>query len=169
MEKEIEFDNQRPDEEVIILAHQHPWVWAKTAFWLVILAVIAFLAFLVWHVNAISLIILGIVLVLAAIIIFFKAFTYQNTFFILTNERIIYIKQLSIFGRRVQETGLSESCNFSYELNGFIKNIFNYGDLRINTQGDSVDSIILENFENPHFIHEKLSHLHNAASKNQED
>lgn len=169
MKKEIEFENQRPDEEVVLFAHQHPWMMAKTGFAILVLILITFIAFLIFKSVPIRLIVSGAVLLIITLIVVVRWFTFANTFFIITNERIIYISQKSLFKKRVQETELVNIYNLSYKIEGFWPSLLNFGNIKMTTEGDFTDCIELENIENPHFVHEKLSHLHNLANANKSD
>lgn len=169
MKKDIEFENQRPNEEVILFGHQHPWMFAKTGFWILILILTGLTVFLIFHSVAVRLIVSGAVLAIIAFIVIIRVFTYANTFFIVSNERIIYHSQKSLFKKRVQETELVNIYNLSYKIEGFWPSLLNFGNIKMTTEGDFTDCIELENIENPHFIHERLSRLHNLANANKAD
>ena len=165
MEDELEFDGQRPNENAVMSKHQHPWVLAKAGIIVIFAIVLVFLDFLLLRLSTTS-VIIGLVLVL--FIIFYCTviwFSYANTLFILTNERIISVKQKGLFKRRFQEIELNNIYALSYKTEGLLKTLLNFGEVRLTTEGDTTDCVVLENYENPHFIHEKISHLMNKTKE----
>ena len=59
----------------------------------------------------------------------------QNKFF-LTNESVIQEVQTSLFARREQTVSLSNIEDASFRQRGIIQMLFNYGSIRLSTQGD---------------------------------
>ena len=156
-DEEFEFDDQRKDEEIILVKHQHPWVLAKLGLVIVILAALVFLAFLIWGASLNSTIVLIAAVLILAIYISIRVFLYRNSLFILTNQRVIYILQSSLFIRRVQETELENLYNLQYRMEGAMKSLLNYGDLDLTTEGESEDAFHVKSVENPHAVFEQIS------------
>lgn len=75
----------------------------------------------------------------------------------MTNHRVINIAQTGLFNRRVQEVELENIFNIEYEVKGVMKNLMNFGNIKLTTVADQTNSIIFPNVENPHFIFEKIS------------
>jgi len=90
-EDEIEFDNQRPDEKVILLRRRHPWVMLKTGFIILIIVLLVLVGFLIWGASIYSVVILIAGLVVSLTIFSSQWFVYANDIYILTNERIINV------------------------------------------------------------------------------
>jgi hypothetical protein len=160
---EFTFDGQRADEEVILFRHQHPWVLAKMGFIDVALAVAILAMFLIFGASSLSVISLILGVIIISVYNFNKIYSYRNTFFILTDQRIMNINQGTVFGRKVQETELVNIYNLSYSTKGIIKNLLNFGEIELTTQGDVNDRIIFKNMPVPHEIFEKLSKARKAA------
>lgn len=59
----------------------------------------------------------------------------QNKFF-LTNESVIQFIQISLFSRKEQTVSLSNIEDASYRQHGIVQYLFNYGNIRLSTQGD---------------------------------
>lgn len=161
---EQEFDNQRPDEEIVFIRRRHPWVLAKYALILVGVAVAVFAAFLIWGASRTSVVILIAAVVYMIFSFVNRWFVYTNDIFILTNQRIINIDQAGFFVRRVAEAELENIQNVTYEIKGPIKSFLNFGQIDISTAGTS-PALILKNVENPHFIQEKIIALQNDLKK----
>lgn len=155
--EELEFDDQRSDEKVILLKHQHPWVLSKAGFIVVLLTIVILVTFLIWGAGKLSTIVLiGAIIIMAGYLII-RFFLYRNSMFILTNHRVINILQSSLFRRKVQEVELENIFNLQYKIEGPIKSMLNFGDIELTTVGNQDNSIKITNIENPHFIFEKIS------------
>jgi hypothetical protein len=163
MNSKFEFENQRPDENVILIKKRHPFVLAKTGWFLLLLALLLVISFFIWGASSISVIILIAILLLAFLISLMRWFVYSNDLFILTNERIINIEQYALFSRRVTEAELANILNVSYEIKGIVKSFLNFGDITIDTSGSDTNFLVLKNIENPHFIQEKIVNLQKKA------
>ncbi|HET8884049.1 MAG TPA: PH domain-containing protein [Candidatus Saccharimonadales bacterium] len=61
---------------------------------------------------------------------------YMNNKFFLTNESVIQELQTSLFVRKEQTVSLASIEDASYDQHGIIQTIFNYGSIRLSTEGD---------------------------------
>jgi len=61
---------------------------------------------------------------------------YMNNRFFLTNESVIQEIQSSLFSHHEQTVSLSNIEDASYEQKGIIQSLFNYGSIRLSTEGD---------------------------------
>lgn len=61
---------------------------------------------------------------------------YLNNRFFLTNESVIQEIQTSLFSHHEQTVSLNNIEDASYEQRGIIQTIFNYGSIRLSTEGD---------------------------------
>jgi len=163
VKEELEFDNQRKDEEIVIVSRRHPWVLAKTGLIMVGLLAILFLAFLIFGASLISSIALLAILVIMIVYGFIRWFVFANDIFILTNQRVININQGGFFTRRVTEAELANILNVSYEIKGPIKSFLNFGDIMVDTSGSDNNLLVLRNIENPHFVQERIVSLQKKA------
>lgn len=162
---DIEFDNQRNDEEIVILGRRHPWILAKAGMIIVVAILVVVLIFMIFGASLVSSIALISAIVFALIYGFIRWFVYTNNIFILTNQRIINIDQGGFFSRRVTEAELGNILNVSYEIKGPIKSLLNFGEVSIDTSGSDINALILKNVENPHFIQEKIVSLQKKAQE----
>lgn len=163
MDKEFTFDSQRPDEEVTLYRHQHPWVLAKAGFIDVALALVLLVVYLIWGLGNFSIWVFITALIVGGSYSFNLLFLYKNTFFILTDQRIINITQANVFNRKVQETDLVNIYNLTYSNNGVIKNLLNFGEIELTTQGHLDVQVILKNIPIPQEIFEKISKMRKKA------
>jgi hypothetical protein len=63
-------------------------------------------------------------------------YIYVNNRFFLTNESVIQEIQTSLFHRKEQTVSLANIEDASYNQRGLVQQIFNYGSIRLSTQGD---------------------------------
>ena len=151
----FEFENQRPDEEIIFVRRRHPWVLLRAALIMLLLAVIVLISFLIWGASLPSVIILIAVGLFALFYTLGRWFVFNNDIYILSNQRIINIDQSGFFTRRVSEAELENIQNVTYEIKGPIRSFLNFGEIIISTAGNA-PGLTLKNVENPHFIQEKI-------------
>lgn len=71
-----------------------------------------------------------------ALAMFISYYVYINNKFYLTNESVIQEVQLSLFSRHEQTVSLENVEDASYHQAGILQDLFNYGTLRLSTQGD---------------------------------
>jgi hypothetical protein len=77
-----------------------------------------------------------VVAVLVAIGAAASSWIYQANHFYLTNESVIQNLQMSLFSNRVQTVSLGNVEDASYTKKGILQHIFDYGSIRLSTQGD---------------------------------
>jgi len=63
-------------------------------------------------------------------------YVYINNKFFLTNESVIQEIQVSLFSRREQTVSLANIEDASYRQENLIQTLFNYGSIRLSTEGD---------------------------------
>lgn len=154
-----DLDDQRGDEEVILVRHQHPWVLAKMGSYFVILALIVVGAYLIWHMSKPTWIILALALGLIIVYGLNRAYLYKNSVFVITDQRVINVYQGTIFNRLVQEVDLENIYNLTYEIKGPMASLMNFGTIKLTTIGDASSSIKVRDIENPYFVYNKISDL----------
>jgi uncharacterized membrane protein YdbT with pleckstrin-like domain len=147
------FPGQHETEDVLLVFHQHPLVMRK-AFIIGSVGLIAgLLPWSTWPTVPLTGKIVQITLVLLALYWFWHAVGWYYTVYILTNERLIEIKQRGFFNRKVSEYGLDKIQNFNYHIKGLQAVMFQYGDITAQTYtGDMVMKQIFKPVE----IHAKI-------------
>ena len=82
-------------------------------------------------------ILIGFLLVLLFLVGGYVAvWVYVNNKFFLTNESVIQEVQTSLFARREQTVSLANIEDASYRQQGIIQTLFDYGSIRLSTEGD---------------------------------
>lgn len=79
-------------------------------------------------------VLLFIILTILGMIIVY--YVYISNKFYLTNESVIQEIQVSLFARKEQTVSLANIEDASYTQHGIIQTIFNYGAIRLSTEGD---------------------------------
>lgn len=67
---------------------------------------------------------------------YIAAYVYLGNKFFLTNESVIQEIQTSLFSHHEQTVSLANIEDASYQRNGIIQTMFNYGSIRLSTEGD---------------------------------
>ena len=88
--------------------------------------------------NSLSLLSIPVFLVIVLLLIggYVGTYVYRENTFYLTNESVIQNVQASLFSKRLQTVSLGNVEDASYTQNGILPHIFNYGMIRLSTQGD---------------------------------
>lgn len=73
---------------------------------------------------------------LIAFVMFVIYYVYVNNKFFLTNESVIQEIQMTLFSRLEQTVSLANIEDASFTQSGVLQHIFNYGDIRLSTEGD---------------------------------
>jgi hypothetical protein len=86
---------------------------------------------------------------------------YYLDVYIITNERIVDIKQTGFFRREINELHLREVQDVSARVKGFFPTIFHFGDIFIQTAGER-ENFIFVSIPHPYTISKKIIDLHQA-------
>lgn len=84
---------------------------------------------------------------------------YMNNKFFLTNESVIQEIQTSLFSHHEQTVSLANIEDASYQQQGVIQSMFNYGSIRLSTEGDET-TYRFSYVENPKY---QIATLNNAV------
>lgn len=84
--------------------------------------------------------------------------------FIITNMRIVNIDQKTLFARSVSESGITNVQDVTYEINGFMASLFNYGTVKVMTASNN-DSLEMSSIERPKEVQETIMDLHDKSKK----
>jgi len=161
MEKEFTFKGQHADEKVVEVVNSHPYVVYPAGFrmMLCLVAAVALVLFpkhiYVWSITS------AIVITVFAVFYFINAYySFKESLFIITNQRLVAITQRGFFARKTVETDIRNIIDISSEMHGFFKTMLCYGDLIVRTAGaKEKGDIIVENIPDPQYIQEKISSL----------
>ena len=115
----------------------------------------------IWSVS------LAIIITVVGVLYFVNAYySFKESLFIITNQRLIAITQKGFFAKKTVETDIRNILDISSEMHGFFKTMLCYGDLIVRTAGaKEKGDIIVENIPDPQYIQEKISALRPQAQE----
>jgi len=161
----IDFEGQRPGEEVLFVFRRHIIAMRK-GFWLLLIPlVITAIPPLIWQSN-LELFLLPVGgLALGLILFLYHYIMWYFTIYLVTNQRIRQVTQKGIFGKDVVELRLSKIQNISYNIPGFSGEILGFGTIVIQT---FVGDLVIRNVEHPERTYNKLQDAVANAVETQE-
>jgi hypothetical protein len=156
---EKQFPGQHDGEEVAFVFRQHPLVMRKALIVGLLVIVLAVLPLdfpqiysVPWLAGLLLKIMFGIILLVFAGW-FYRWVGWYYTLYIVTDRRILDIRQKGFFDRKVDEWQLDGISNVNYRIGGFQAVLFGFGDITARTYiGDLEIKII----HKPAEIHEQL-------------
>lgn len=94
----------------------------------------------------------------AAVLFFTHFIDYFLDVWIITNERIVDIRQKGLFARTVAETRFYRVQDVTAEVKGFLPTIFGYGDVHVQTAGET-GRFIFDDVSHPYKLAQKIMEL----------
>lgn len=154
-ETEYNFRGRRSDEQVIMVARYHAWLLMPIVYWWLVL--IALLGGIIWYFGAsrVTSIAIAVITVVGGLHTLYQWFLWNNGTYIITNQRVIRIEQVSLFSRQISEAELDRIQEISTEIRGPIHTLFNFGTVRIQT-ASSTGKVDLEDVANPYDIQQEI-------------
>lgn len=144
--RQLEFNGQREDEEVLFVFRRHMIAMRKGFYMLLIPFAVSAIPPLIWQSN-LELFLLPIAGLLVGLILFSYYFLmWRYTYYIVTDQRIRQVTQTGFFGTDVVELSLAKIQNISYNVPGFFGEVFHFGTLVIQT---FVGDLVIRNVEHP--------------------
>jgi len=155
------FAELRRTEKIFLVLRAH-WIIpvAKVVFWIMLLIFVGLAEELIrsWiplFNEELPLAIFAIIrsmFVIAAILgIFITWVMYYLNVQIITNERIVDINQKSLLSHQTSELNLDRFQDVTTLVVGPVANLFNYGEVRVQTAGEKIN-FIFNNIPNPHRV-----------------
>jgi len=157
------FPGQRPDEKILMVIRKHVIVYIRIIAAFLLTVVTPLLIFLsIWFsyypftanknlgiaigLFACIYILFGLLLACIAWI------NEQFDLFILTNERLIDITQVTILKRTVSSTPLKHIQDATSDVSGIFQTILNYGNLEVQTAAGSASVFQIDRIPDPAFV-----------------
>ncbi len=165
-EAQLDFEGQRPGEEVLFVFRRHIIAMRKGFYLLLIPFALSALPVLIWQDNIALLISPLIGFSLGLILFFYHWMMWYFTVYIVTNQRLRQVTQKGLFGKDVVELRLSKIQNISYNIPGFSGEIFGFGTMVIQT---FVGDLVIRYVEHPDKTYNKLQDAVSDAVETQGD
>ena len=164
------FPAQEESEKVFLLVRRHWFTYAMFWFFglLVLAPIIGVSIYWFYHPDlsllAGNIIILGgsvyILCVLALLLYGF--IDYYLDIYIVTDRRIVDIKQNGFFNREISELYLREVQDVKAKVDGFFPTTLHYGQVIIQTAGE-IENFIFDSVSHPYAISKKIMDLHELS------
>ncbi len=156
---EKQFPGQHDGEEVRMVFRQHPLVMRKALIGGLLLVLVAVLPFdfpqiydVEWLPGLLMKVMMGAILIVFAWW-FYRWVGWYYTLYIVTDRRILEIKQQGFFDRKVAEWQLDGISNVNYHIGGFQAVIFGFGDITARTY---IGDLEMKTIHKPAEIHAQL-------------
>lgn len=164
------------DEEIMIIVRRHIFIFLLHVSLWIFLAILPIILYSLATIFSLELDIPATVFNMGIFIasiyylyIFLFAFhsfvDYYLDVWIVTNKRIVSIKQNGLFSRTVAELHLPKVQDITYDVNGFTETVLNYGHVYIQSAGES-QRFQFEQVPNPREVSEKINKIiHNVSQQ----
>lgn len=85
---------------------------------------------------------------------------------IITTDRLVHIRQIGLFNRRVAELSMSRVQDVSARMHGYLQSILQFGTVVVETAGGSPDFVI-RNVSKPHVVANTILMIHDRTQTTQ--
>ncbi|MBI4175464.1 PH domain-containing protein [Candidatus Berkelbacteria bacterium] len=163
MSDELVFQGENPDEKVLFAIHRHPWTLMKPGLMIVFLLLLTTAVFFLFQASWITSWTLFAVLPIGAYVGAQAWFTWANSIYLLTSERVLAVDQEGWFRRRVKELSLDTIMTISHDIRGPWATLLNFGDVNIQAAGAAESDLRLANLYDPYEIQQRIMSAKKAA------
>lgn len=157
-EPDYNFRGRRPGEKVILVARFHKWLLMPILYWW--LAVIALVGLDVFYLgaSALSSVIISALVLAAIIYSLYQWFLWNGGNYIITNQRVMRIEQISLFGRQISEAEIDRIQEISTEIRGPIHTMLGFGTVKVRTTSNS-GQVDMVDVANPYDIQQEIARV----------
>ncbi len=163
------------EKEIVIFSRKH-WVsflgHILLSIVIIIMPIIIFIFIKLSHVNLVHgaatnliVIIISIYYLIVLTFIFTGWVTFYYDIYILTVDEIIDITQQGLWGRKIARLSLLRVQDVNSHIKGFLPTLFAYGDVLIETAGET-ENFLLKSLPNPQAFAAKVLELHSKLIEN---
>ena len=162
-----DFPGKQPNEKVLMVIRKHMIVYARILFFFFLTSVFPILVFIsIWSRTfplssggTISIVgYLGALLYLlySLAILLIAWLNEEFDLFILTNNRLIDITQVSFFKRTVATTPLSQIQDTTSDIHGILGTVLNYGSIDVQTAAGDASSFTIDHVHDPALVARRI-------------
>lgn len=171
----INIIHQKTYEHVLYTVRRHFITFVPYIFWFIVLLLVPVGIYwligkvlpnlLVTQVGA-TLAILAVSVFYLSLFLFFYSYfvAFYLDMWVVTNDRLIDIRQVSLFARTISEVDLYQIQDATSEVHGFLPSLFNYGNVVLQTAGP-IPKFVIYNAHKPHKLREAILNLAAADRK----
>ncbi len=157
------FPGQHAGETVQLVFRQHPVVMRKTLIAAMVLILLSIMPLFIWSSTSlvislpgfygIGFKIFGLGVLVGLGMLAYRWVGWYYSVYVVTDERIVEIKQKGFFDRQVSEFGLDKVQNVNYHINGLQGALLQFGDITAQTY---VGDLVMSQIHKPVHIHEQI-------------
>lgn len=164
MSEDYTFRGKRSNENVLLVVRCHPWVLMPIVwFWLILLGVVGGSLYWFGASGITSYVVFG-ALIIGGLYSFYIWFLWNNGVYVVTNQRVIRIEQLGLFSRQISEAEIDKIQEISTEIQGPIRTMLNFGDVRLQTASRE-GKVILEDVIDPYDIQQQIVRVQRESAE----
>lgn len=151
----FQFQGQRPSEEVLLVTHQHPFVLLHPALGAVIWLLIPVGLFAFFGPSWLVSIAVCLGVLMATWKVAHAWYGWSKSLFLVTTERVVFLKQTGFFERDLVETPLPGIQQVSHAVKGIMHTFFGYGHLTLSTSS-SQQPIVIPSVPDPYALQQEI-------------
>jgi hypothetical protein len=173
--EDLEFNGQQKNEKVILAVKRSaitflPALAKILTLWLIVLLIYKFSFDITWSFYNYLLTYGFFIALLWSLYIFATTwYTWANTVYLLTNQRIISVDQKSWFSRVISEAILENILFISHKVEGPLQTMLNFGSIHIRTSGVVEEEIVFRNINNPYDVQQNIVTLQKEITGKEPD
>jgi len=164
------FPSQVSGEKIFLLVRRHWFIFAAMSLLFVILIIPIFVLIIYWYASpevfndqiGNFVIVFGSIYALTVVGLMLYGFVnYYLDVYIVTNKRIVDIKQNGFFNREIAELHLHQVQDVEAKVEGFLQTMFHFGTIYIQTAGER-ENFVFEDVPHPYRLAKDIVELHEA-------
>jgi len=161
-----DFDGQREGEEVLFVFRRHIIAMRRGLLLFLIVLLLSCIPLIIWQ-NSLNLLLVPLGgFVIGLLLFLYHLIIWYFTIYIVTDQRIRQVTQRGLFGKDVIELKLSKIQSISYNIPGFVGEIFKFGTIVIQT---FVGDLVIRNVTHPDRVYNILQDAVNMATDEKGD
>ena len=154
------FPGQRPNEKILAVIRKHPIVYLRILIIFLLVSVMPIVIFInIWlsyypfatyHTSGIIAGLFSCIYILYGLLLVCIAWINEEfDIFIITNERLIDITQITLLRRNVSSTPLEQIQDTTSNVHGFLPTLVNYGNLTVQTAAGDASDFFIDHVSDP--------------------
>ncbi|MDD2871492.1 MAG: PH domain-containing protein [Candidatus Gracilibacteria bacterium] len=132
----LHLENMRPGEKVITVIKRHWIVYVILGIYFFIGIIISISVYLILGTTVLSNLTNIVFWLFFSVFLYIEWLNHELDMYVVTNNRVIGIDQISFLNRNVSECNLGQVQEVNSKTSGLFANILNYGTLSIQTAGN---------------------------------
>lgn len=129
----LELQGMRPGEKVEVVLRRHWIIYVMLFVYFFLFLVFTLVLFYFFGTHPLNLISMTVMWLYLCLFLYMEWLNHELDLFVITNNRVIWIEQVSFLDRSVSECNLGQVQEVNANTKGFFSNMLNYGTVRIQT------------------------------------